>query len=273
MRPKDAIMVNDMMLCEYLRDNESIEDEVKSKKFIREGFDNIKLNRHIRPKYKPYVEENGEVRTLGQEEINKANYNEVMKDAILTRNWRKALVAVLMTGKKGFMDLKYVQGVIEKFAGEHNLECNLTQMRHAVRSALGWIGNSEFAEHITILRKDDPRNPNLFALVSVKEEARSMDLHKAIQTAEVNSRTFIEKRYKKKSGKAATGKPKRIVEPITVDIPENIVKGPVKNQPAPSDNDKLLETVLTQLKNLSGDSGSLFSFAGDLVINININNS
>ena len=38
MRPKDAIMVNDMMLCEYLRDNESIEDEVKSKKFIREGF-------------------------------------------------------------------------------------------------------------------------------------------------------------------------------------------------------------------------------------------
>jgi len=28
MRPKDAIMVNDMMLCEYLRDNESIEDEI-----------------------------------------------------------------------------------------------------------------------------------------------------------------------------------------------------------------------------------------------------
>ena len=100
-----------------------------------------------------------------------------------------------------------------------------------------------------------------------------MDIHQAIQMAEVNSPTFIKKRYKKKSDKAKTEKPKRIVEPITVDVPEKAVKGPVKTQPAPSDNDKLIETVLTQLKNLSGDSGSLFSFSGDLVINININNS
>lgn len=46
MKTRHPITVEGVILDEYLRDNESIENKIKSKEFIKDGFDRININRH-----------------------------------------------------------------------------------------------------------------------------------------------------------------------------------------------------------------------------------
>lgn len=264
MNPKNAIMVNDMMLGEYLRDNESIEEEIKSKEFIKEGFNPIQLKRHIREKYETKPEKNGEVKILGQYEINLANYPKRMEIALKREEYKQQLILVLLISKEeeGFLNLTIVADKINEFAKQHNIRINEKKMRHAVRGALGWVIRSKLYEHMVYHNRNTPENNKNHAIFMAKESLRQLDMMEAIELG-----------YKRHDGKAKRPM-KTPVKKIDKDIVEETQTDPVATAPTSPqvpDTSALVEAVLANLKTLSNDAGSLFNFSGDLVINININ--
>ena len=263
-QPKDAIMVNGIMLGEYLRDNESIEEEVKSKKFIREGFDNVYLNRHIKEKYKSHKEKNGKVTHLGQIEINKTEYVNRMKQAVSTYDSKSQLVLYCLNyeGDK-YLKIAEIGDEIVNFAKEHNINTNERKIRHALRSAIGWIRYSKLSEYLIHHDRNTPENTDTTAKFKFKPEFRELKFDKAISLARVRDGAIQPARVRDEGDR-----------PITKPEPPQVKPAPAKAESTdikPLDDSKLVESIISNIQKLSTGTGELFHFDGDLVINININ--
>lgn len=256
-QPKDAIMVNGMMLNEYLRDNESIEEEVKSKEFIRQGFDGVALNRHIKEKYKSHKEKNGKVIHLGQIEINKAEYVGRMKNAVSKYDSKAQLILYCLNYEgDGYLKISKVGDEIVNFAKEHNINTNERKIRHALRSAMGWIRHSKLSEYLIHHDRNTPENPDTTAVFKFKPEFRELKFDEAIPLA----------RVRMDGGKRPISKPEPPqVQPAPAKAESNAID--IK----PLDDNKLVESIISNIQKLSTGTGAIFHFSGDLVINININ--
>jgi len=242
-QPKDAIMVNGIMLNEYLRDNESIEEEVKSKEFIREGFDGVALNRHIKEKYKPHKEKNGKVIHLGQIEINRAEYETKMIESLKTYDSKAQLVLYLLNYEgDDFLKISKIGDEVIKLVKKHNLILNEKRIRHALRSAFGWFRHTDIFDYMIHIDRNKPGNPDNTAIFKMKPEFRDLKSDDAIAMS------------RNKSVK---------IQPTPSKAESIDIK--------PLDDNKLVESIISNIQKLSTGTGALFHFDGDLVINININ--
>jgi len=255
-QPKDAIMVNGIMLNEYLRDNESIEEEVKSKEFIREGFDGVALNRHIKEKYKPHKEKNGKVIHLGQHEINRAEYETKMIESLKTYDSKAQLVLYLLNYEgDDFLKISKIGDEVIKFVKKHNLVLNEKRIRHALRSAFGWFRHTDIFDYMIHIDRNKPGNPDNTAIFKMKPEFRDLKSDDAIAM----SRNKTSSRNKNTIDKNKSVK----IQPTPAKEESIDIK--------PLDDNKLVENIISNIQKLSTGTGALFHFDGDLVINININ--
>lgn len=248
MSRKDGITVNGMMLNEFLRDKESIEDEIKSKKLIKDGFEKFVANKHIKAKYPPKKDKNGKVKILGKLEVNMMNFKEDLKRELSAKKVLRCIVIVIVAhSEKRLYTTKEISDILIKFGKEHNINVN-PNINWPVRSSLGTIRRSKLGDYIEYHKRDHKRNA---AEIGLKSEYKSKFTTKeALEMVEIEQVQRVVNRKTKKEDLQLSEKNENHVI--------NLEETSVTNK------------VVDELKKISSGDGPLFTIQGDIHIHINI---
>lgn len=148
---RDDITVNGQMLGEFLKTNESVSEEIERNKFFNEQTETVRLGRHVKARYKPYREKNGEVIKLGQREINIANYEKYLLQSIQQEKILNSFVIVMMANPDySVFTTGDIAEIIEKFQKKFGIPV-LRRTSHSLRGRLGMVRKSELCDFMFFL--------------------------------------------------------------------------------------------------------------------------
>lgn len=248
------ITVNGVMIDEYLRDNESIEEETKGREYIQNAKEKIYLNYHKRPKYKETKEKNGEVIVLGQIEKNQAEFKQVLLETIKKKDYRGALVIVIVAeAGKRLLTIGIAADYIYDFCKQEGIAISPT-VRHSFRASIGYIKKSKFSNYLIINNRNTKENSsNTMKFKLDAEKAKDLSFSDAIKFS--------------KELKSGIPNRKQKIEPVKT---QPIIK-PIESvkKPAMVTTD-ITSAILKALKDLSENNNSIVTVSGDLHIHINI---
>ncbi len=255
---RNPIKVNGIILPEYLKDREEIDAEIESKKFISEGFDQVKLHRHVKPKFSMHKEKNGKVKMLGTAELNRASFESDLAKALSEGILVKCVVIVLMAHsiEKRMYTQAEIVTILKRVGAKTGIPVD-PKIAGRLRPVFGRIKQSALKEHVDFMRKDK----NSPSQIGIKEESRNkLKTKDAVVLTTKLSASSKEKIKIARSLREESIKNKR----LAASVPSQSVtqaESPVKS---------IVEGIVAVL-NKSSQDGNLFTINGDLHFHININ--
>ena len=271
---RNPIKVNGITLPEYLKDREEIETEIESKKFISEGFDQVKLTRRVRPKFSMHKEKNGKVRILGTAELNRTSFESDIRKALTENSLAKCVVIILMahSAEKRMYTQAEVVTILKRVGAKTGIPVD-PQIAGRLRPVFGRIKQSALKEHVDFMRKDK----NSPSQIGIKEESRNkLKTKDAVVLTTKLSTSSKEKMKIARSLREESIKNKRLAASVPAQVkPENdkhlAASVPAQStNPAESPAKSIVEGIVAIL-NKSSQDGNLFTINGDLHFHININ--
>lgn len=139
---REDIMVNGMMIDEYLKDKELISEEEERKRLLRENTPDAHPYRKSRIRYKSKKEKNGKVKTLNQNEMNKAMRIDKLIRSLRNNNYGQFVVSELVCGDNNFLNNANLRDLVETISKEHSISI----IKHPIiplRKTLNSITKSE----------------------------------------------------------------------------------------------------------------------------------
>lgn len=259
---KSGVTVNGVMLEEFVRDNEQIEEEVERARLIEETTEKIYLNRHIRSKHVAHKEPNGKVKILSRLEISITNYEPLLVSALKKYDYHKAFIIVMMVEHGKLINIHKIADYIDIFSEAHEIDIN-PKMRHALRAKLGYVKKSELFDYMEYMDRKDPKNRENYAKFMLdSEKAKDLTIEKAI---ELGSSLRPGQKYNpgpkvkpENIPPTKTSMPKTPTEEIKITEEKQIDK-------MKSISDSVVSSITDIIKN-----GSLVNVQGDIHIHINI---
>lgn len=250
MANKSGITVNGVMLEEFVKDNEEINEEVERTKLIIDSLAPIYLERHIKPKYKDHKEKNGKVRTLSALNISVTNYSSYLEKALKNKDLHRAFITVLILKHGKNISIHDIADFIENFMTSKGMQFD-PKTRHAMRAKLGYIKKSELFEYMNYLDRKDPKNSSNYAVFSLdSEKAKDLTIEKAVELGSV-----LKPGMKYNPGPKSNRSSIKIIEEKLTVKPKKII-------------DDVIGSISDIIKN-----GSLVNVQGDIHIHINIRGS
>lgn len=276
-------------LTELIKSKESIEDERRQLKMIREQTETIRINNHTKVRYKPRKERNGKVKKLGNREKNRYNYEKYMTESMRSERLLETFVIVMMAHPtETVFTTQFIADTIEDFARKNGFPV-LRSTNHSLRGRLGAVRKSRLFKHMFHLDRNTPTNRDTVVKYGIKEDSLdTLTLDEAIALAKKRrtefknpnavlnpNRSKKKKPIKPKIDPAASsrsgGAPK--VE-LPVEKPKQKLKITEPTEPTkPTAQKDIIGDVIEKLKKLQAEGGSFIAVKGDLHIHININNT
>lgn len=139
---REDIMVNGMMIDEYLKDKELISEEEERKRLICENTPDINPYKKSRIKYKSKKEKNGKVKILNQNEMNKAMRIDKLIRSLRNNDYDQFVVSELVCGDNSFLNNANLRDLVETISKKHSISI----IKHPLiplRKALNSITKSE----------------------------------------------------------------------------------------------------------------------------------
>lgn len=259
---KSGVTVNGVMLEEFVKDNEQIEEEVERARLIEETTEKIYLNRHIRSKHVTHKEPNGKVKVLSRLEISLTKYEPLLVSALKNYDYHKAFIIIMMVERGKLIDLHKIADYIDNFSKDNSIELN-PKIRRALRAKLGYVKKSELFDYMEYMDRKDPKNKENYAKFKLdSEKAKDLTIEKAL---ELGSSLRPGQKYNPGPKTKSENIP-----PVKTSIPETPVeeiKIPKEKQidKIKSITDSVVSSITDIIKN-----GSLVTVQGDIHIHINI---
>lgn len=272
---REDIMVNGMMIDEYLKDKELISEEDERKRLLRENTPDAHPYRKSRIRYKSKKEKNGKVKILNQNEMNKAMRIDKLIRSLRNNDYYQFVVSELVCGDNGFLNNANLRDLVETISKEHSISI----IKHPLiplRKALNSITNSELKKVVLFKPSAGGKiinyklKPQVYRSIifNVAWELFSTPLNKGgkkideVITALNNGETDF-----------TPVEPEPIepepIEPVQEKIVLNIPEPEVK-QDSIKELEKEIFSIIDKLKGVK-NIRSLAKFDGDLNINIYIN--
>jgi hypothetical protein len=263
---RNDITVNGKILDEFLKDNVSVKEDIEQKKLFREQTENIRLGRHIKPKFKPLKETNGEVKILGQREINIANFDRYLEKSLKSENILESLTIVLIAYPKQIIfTTNEIASIIDRYLKRYDIPI-LRSTGHSLRGRLGLIRKSELSDFMVFYERNSSENKTNVMKYGIREDAlNELTIDEAIELARTRKKEFKDKsvvlnpdRSKQKNARPGP-KPKEDV----------IAKTPPKKEVV--EKPDLITEIINQIKSIkSDDENAMILIKGDIHIHINI---
>lgn len=262
-----GITVDGVQLSEYLRDKESIQENIERNKLFNNSIDNHNLNRYVKPKYRDRKEKNGKVIRLSQLEINKQNYEPYLKQALEDKKYNDAFVISLVYHyDEEYVDLPQLIKFIEKFAKSRNIPL-VKGFGHGLRATAGHVRRNELKQYLYFLdRKNSKNKANRLMFGIDIQKAKDLNIDDFLDLAHTPSRTNIQKSRRKLNQNPTPEIKINTLPDIEADNLDNISK---QDRKEPSELNSLTTNIIKGIKDLSGN-GSFLTIQGDLHIHIHI---
>ena len=256
-----TITVNGVMLHEYLRDNESIEDEIKGREYIRESRDNIYPGRHIKPKYRDHKEKNGEVRVLNELEKNHVEFENRMASLLRTKKYTAAMICIIVSmPDDDWLTIKKLADIIENFCGSRNIPLD-PKFRHAMRAKIGHLQKTELADYVDFVpRRSAPNNMNALMFRVDREKAANLSADRAIKLGSVRRKNVSRRKNSPQNDPPAI----KLSEELSKE-PKQVIKAPAA--PEIPDKPKAVNTIVDVIRELAKDK-SIINVRGNLHIHV-----
>jgi hypothetical protein len=274
---RNDITVNGKILDEFLKDNVSVKEDIEQKKLFREQTENIRLGRHIKPKFKPLKERNGEVKILGQREINIANFDRYLEKSLKAENILESLTIVLIAyPKQKIFTTNEIASIIDRYLKRYDIPI-LRSTGHSLRGRLGLIRKSELSDFMVFYERNSFENKTNVMKYGIREDAlNELTIDEAIELAHTRKKAFKDKsvvlnpdRSKQKNAKPGP-KPKKEVIAETPPKKEVIAETPLKKEVI-NEKPDLITEIISQIKSIkSDDENAMILIKGDIHIHINI---
>lgn len=259
MANKSGITVNGVILEEFIKGNEQINEETERTKLIIDSVDRIYPDRHIKPKYKAYKEKNGKVRTLSALDISVTNYSSYLEKALKNKDLHRSFIIVLALKHGKNISINDIADFIENFIANKDMQLD-PKMRHAMRAKLGYIKKSKLFEYMTYLDRKDSRNSLNYTVFSLdSEKAKDLTIEKAVELGSI-----LKPGMKYSPGPKIKTAPKSIQKPK----PDMSSIKITEEKPTVKPN-KIIDEVMGSISDVI-KSGSLINVQGDIHIHINI---
>ena len=274
---RNNITVNGKILDEFLKDNVSVKEDIEQKKLFREQTEDIRLGRHVKAKFKPLKEKNGEVKILGQREINIANFDRYLEKSLKEENILNSLTIVLIAHpKQTVFTTNEVATIIDRHLKRYDIPI-LRSTGHSLRGRLGLIRKSELSDFMVFYERNSFENKTNVMKYGIREDAlNELTIDEAIELARTRKKEFKDKsvvlnpdRSKQKNAKPGP-KPKENVVAKTPPKENVIAKTPPKKEVV--EKPDLITEIISQIKSIkSDDENAIIIIKGDIHIHLNIN--
>lgn len=250
------IFVNGIMIDEFLRDNESLEDEIKGREHNQEIQSEYTPYHQPRLIYKSKKERNGKVRILSQIEKNIVEYETRIVKYLEKEDYYPAYIVIIMCRIGIFWNVNSITDEMDAICEKHGLGLS-HKVRHMNRLHLARVKKSAFLEYVELLERNTVGNANNFAIIRLDaEKAKDLSIDKALELAYKNILPSV---------RALTPTKKEIkkMKPTKKSLPEIKVPIPEANQVS------LIDSIVKTLQNLKGN-GAVVNIQGDLHVHINV---
>lgn len=118
-----GITVNGVMLEEYVKDTESIEEQTEREKLINENSPKNTSYSKPRERFKPTNEPNGKVKVLSQREINEIAFEEELSRELKSNDYKRAIVIFFMgCGWDDYFSQKQMRDEIKSIAEKRGIK-------------------------------------------------------------------------------------------------------------------------------------------------------
>lgn len=184
---KHPITVNGIILEEFLKDTEIVKDFVDRERLVKENTTVISEYHKPRLKYS-HKEKNGKVRKLNAREVNMAQYEQRLTSALERKEYKKALINVLLCNEKDkFLGNGDVARIFKDHIKKNNLKNTAQNLTSMVKWHMSKIMESELEQHVNYDFNSYPESYRF------KPESREVLLwQKCIDLSKVkNGKTFI----------------------------------------------------------------------------------
>lgn len=254
MNERNSITVNGVILDEFLRSNESLEEEREAKKYISET-EKVFPNRYIKPKYKDKKERNGKVIILGQREKNIKMYETELEKTLKENNLPKAVIIILLCNQEHeWFYSKLITSIIEKKLKEINFVIRKV-VKSSVRQTIGHMNKNEIAQYID--KREYYRNT---AVDYKPPEYRIKPEYLDTFTIEQAYGLYSSKKTKTKI------KEQQVDQPIPQEKTESMIETAQPMAMAESDD---MNTLLGKISDMIKSAGGI-TLTGDIHIHINV---
>jgi len=249
---RNPITVNGIILDEFLRDNESLEEEREAKKYISEATEKVFPNRYIKPKYKDKKERNGKVIILGQREKNIKIYETELEKTLKENNLTKAVIIILLCNQEHeWFSSKLITSIIEKKLKEINFVIRRA-VSSSVRQVIGHMNKNEISQYID-KKENYGSKTNNYKPPEYRIKPEYLDTFTIEQAYALYSSKQTKLEIKKQ----------QVAQPISQEKIESMIE---TAQPmAVAESDKLLGKISDMIKSAGG-----ITLTGDIHIHINV---
>ena len=244
----NSITVNGVILSEYVKNNDDRISSIRGEKLKKDGHDNVNLYKKPKIRHKSRKEKNGEVKIMGNYELNRQNYqNYLIKELKSTNSLTNLCVIVLLCGPDSeYHTSKSVSDIIIKQTKKLNMPVN-EKLEYAVRARLGVIKKSALADYM-LLPKIKRGRP---AFYSIRQETKDfLTIGKAIELAKIQKPESVAK--------------SRTYKLVTPENDKVTKKDPVKTKNIFPEADKLFEII----EKLDKNKNVFFVICGDFTVNL-----
>ena len=147
----EGITVNGIILDEFLKDKDAIEEQIEREKLVSENTPQTSVYYKPRERYKPHNEKNGKVRKLDQKEINESIYEETMCKYLRNMKYKQAIAIFFMaSGNTGWITQRMIREEFIRICDKYNI--NITKyLQPVVSKHFIFLRDSKlFADHFEI---------------------------------------------------------------------------------------------------------------------------
>lgn len=146
---KHPITVNGMILEEFLKDTEIVKDFVDRERLVKENTTVISEYHKPRLRYSIQKEKNGKVRKLNIREVNMAQYEQRLTSALERKEYKKALINVLLCNEKDkFLGNGDVARIFKAHIKKNNLKNTAKNLTSMVKWHISKVMESELKQHV-----------------------------------------------------------------------------------------------------------------------------
>lgn len=192
----DGITVNGIILDEFLKDKDAIEEQIEREKLVSENTPETSVYYKPRERYKPHNEKNGKVRKLDQKEINESIYEETMCKQLRNMKYKHAIAIFFMaSGHTGWVTQRMIREEFIRICDKHNIKIT-KYLQPVISKHFIFLRDSKlFADHFEIkqgnplkYRMDDSilDKYNLDTIVKLSDKAAPKPAPKPKAKPEIN---------------------------------------------------------------------------------------
>jgi hypothetical protein len=250
MSVKNPITVNGIILSEYVKDNDSRISRIRGENLKKEGHDAVNLYNKPIIRHKKRKEKNGDVKIMGNYELNRQNYqNYLIQELKSTNSLTNLCVIVLLCGPDSeYHTSKSVSDILIKQTKKLNMPVN-ERLEYAVRARLGAIKKSALADYMLLPK----RKAGMPTFYSIRQETKdSLTIEKAIELSKIK--------------KAASKAKSRTYDLATLESDKVSKKATIKTENTFPEIEKLFEII----EKLDKNKNVFFVVCGNFTLNLHL---